>query len=540
MSGADTALIRQKDSSTARVDIVGLKGGASYDFKIVDSDGKTKEETNQTVTAYDRSGYAHFGYTDGVGAYSGDGIGAYNNDGTLKSGANVVYVTEKTKNTVTATIGGTTYTGIVKILQNAGTETPLDVRIIGQISAATWNEIDYNSNSTYNSSNKLPASNVVKSGDKSSIQLPTDANSLTQAALISGGYNTLNTTTYTVLDNLTSKATYKDNAYDSYWNMCDISGVKNVTVEGIGEDATIFQWGFTWKNCNSIEVRNLTFDDYIEDACSFEGGSSNTSATDMFAFTYGRYWVHNNTVNEGKNYWDVSDEQDKHEGDGGIDVKRVSCVTIDYNEFVDCHKTGLVGSGSDVNTAAITFHHNYYNGCKSRMPLARQANIHMYNNYYYNSSGENTSLRAGAYALIENCVFENIGKQFNVKSSEGYGYAKVIGCYTCTTTNGNSSYTAMTSENITGTNATSGTSYTPSDYYKVVTSRTEVLTTFTAKYGTTSSGSTVTNQFDTDSTLFYYANNKSNVTTLNTAQEVKGVVTTYAGVHKHTNGTTIS
>lgn len=49
---------------------------------------------SKSITAYDRSGYAHFNYTSGVGAY--------NDDGTPKANAQIIYVTEATKNTVTA------------------------------------------------------------------------------------------------------------------------------------------------------------------------------------------------------------------------------------------------------------------------------------------------------------------------------------------------------------------------------------------------------------------------------------------------------
>ena len=88
--------------------------------------------------------------------------------------------------------------------------------------------------------------------------------------------------------------------FDSYFNMLDVSSANNVTIEGVGVDAEIFQWGFTWKKCNSIEVRNLTFTDYPEDACSFQGGSNSD------VNTYGNYWIHNNVFNRGKNYWDVT------------------------------------------------------------------------------------------------------------------------------------------------------------------------------------------------------------------------------------------
>lgn len=78
----DAELVRDM-GGTVRADIVGLTAG-SYDIKIT-AKGFTVEKTIQ-VSAYDRSGYAHFKYSKGVGAYD--------DNGELKNNAVVVYVTE--------------------------------------------------------------------------------------------------------------------------------------------------------------------------------------------------------------------------------------------------------------------------------------------------------------------------------------------------------------------------------------------------------------------------------------------------------------
>ena len=67
------------------------------------------------MSSYDRSGFA---FSKNSPA-EGNGVGAYNNDGTLKSGTQVIYITEDTKNTVTADIDGTIQTGIINITQQA-------------------------------------------------------------------------------------------------------------------------------------------------------------------------------------------------------------------------------------------------------------------------------------------------------------------------------------------------------------------------------------------------------------------------------------
>ncbi|UKI48811.1 MAG: hypothetical protein L6U99_08105 [Clostridium sp.] len=74
---------RSVDSSTIRADILGISAG-NYSVMIAPK----SSDTNPTicdiaVIAYDRSGYAHFNYTSGVGAY--------NDDGTLKDNA-IVFI----------------------------------------------------------------------------------------------------------------------------------------------------------------------------------------------------------------------------------------------------------------------------------------------------------------------------------------------------------------------------------------------------------------------------------------------------------------
>ena len=425
----DKQLIRQISSTNARADILGLKGGEKYDFKITSSDGKVATVNEVTIASIDRSGYAHTNM-------NGVGVGAYNNDGTLKSNATVIYVTEATKNNVVNSNGVAQGKSIAQYLIGAKNNSdPIVIRIIGTVGSATWNEIKYPKPAQ---GQKISESLIKGVNNK---KLPTDSDSLTQAALISGGYNSLNyyPDAYNgkkcdEIKGLISKATYKSGEYDSCWNDCQVSYLKNVTVEGVGEDAEIFQWGLTFKNCNSIEVRNIRFFDYTEDACSFEASGTSDPVTpkELSSFTSKNFWVHHNVFDIGMNYWDVCAEQDKGDGDGATDFKRLAYVTVAYNRYNGTHKTGLVGSGDDVYQACFTFHHNYYNGCDQRMPLGRQANMHLYNNYYSGSGLYSVSLRGGAYAYIENCVFTSKSKDTKPikleKGSNGVPSAKVVDC----------------------------------------------------------------------------------------------------------------
>lgn len=481
----DDELVRI-NNDIGRADILGLNPG-NYVLKIENKNNPSINTITNSIaiTKQDRSGYAHFNYNEGVGAY--------NDDGSLKDNTTVVYVNDDNKNTVEATIAGTKYVGLSDILKHStNASNPVCIRILGTIGAATWPSTTP-SVSAYTAATNTTVKGV--NGEYLSLK------NYTEEEIIQGGYNTLDESEYSKLNGLTNKIKYDSSKseFDSYYNMLDISGAKNVTVEGVGDDAEIFQWGFTWKSdCKSIEVKNITFNDYAEDACSFEGSGSDSNLTTISAFTSTRYWLHNNTFNRGVNYWDVCSEQDKHDGDGSTDLKRVAYVTFSYNQYNNCHKTGLVGGSDTQMTASVTFHHNYYNECQSRLPFARQANMHMYNNYYNKSTGNNMQIYAGAYAFIENCYFDSVKNTYSI-SDRGIALAAV------------KSYNNIYNECSSGA-AT------------IVSSRTEAV----------DNENVFNSHFDVDPSVFYFNNNNniSDVDLMFEAENVPTLVPLYAGAGK--------
>ena len=461
-------LIRYDDTSkTARADILGLKAG-SYLVKVNNTD---KESITATlnVSADDRSGYAHHNNSDGVGAYK--------NDGTLKSNAVVIYVTDANKNTVS--YGGKI--GLVNIIKNANASTPLDIRILGDIKTCQFNKLTYSSS---------PLTTALLEEQANSIG--GSYTGYTAAKIIEKGWNSYSTDLangITELNGLSSSVSYGGNshnksvytdAFDTAWNMCNVSGKSNITIEGVGTDAGIFQWGFSFGSCNNIEVKNLRFHNYTEDAIGIEGGSN--------------FWLHNNTFDIGVNNWDFSDEQDKGDGDGATDFKKASNLTISYCRYNNTHKTNLIG-GSDSNLQQnVTLHHNYYNKCSSRLPLGRQANMHFYNNYYYQCS-TCQDIRANAFVLSEYNYFDKCSNPQKISSNA------VI-----------KSYNDYLTSNCGSSAAT------------VVTSRTQTLSGSCKP-----DGSTDYTNFDTDSTKFYYENGVSKVAIMNQTSELPTLIPNVAG-----------
>lgn len=503
----DSELIRVVDGKV-RCDIVGLKA-ANYDVKVKVA-SKEEVKNNIKVLAYDRSGYAFFG---------NDSVGAYNQDGTLKEDALVIYVSNQTKNTVEAKINGKTYTGLVNILQNVrNSKVPVVIRVLDKITTNQWQVKDdaprLADGSNYKTNAELEAfvnntyettygENLVGLRTKLTFtgykyfEYVTEKNGIkikTEREDTSNKQTTYNKDKYSAIK---GKKVYDD---DSYNNMLDIEEAKYVTLEGIGTTAEFFQFGLTWKKCNNIEVRNITFSNTTEDGCSFEGANDSEDK-------YGYYFIHHNTFNRGKNNWDISGERDKAEGDGSMDFKYLHNVSVAYNRFNNPHKTTLVG-GSDSNIQYnFTFHHNYYNEVESRLPLGRQANMHIYNNYFYKVSSSSVDLRAGAYAFLEKNYFEDSKLPRTRKKEDSYDVA-VIKAYD---------------------NYVDDKSSLPSDDYnmwQVVDSRTAIVNNNCSILGVDYSS------FDTNSELFYYdsVNKCSDVLNLTNVKDVKNEVINNAGV----------
>ena len=142
----DKQLLRSY-SDHCRADALGLPAG-SYQLKVVpvangaDVEADASETAVLTVSAHDRNGFAHFNWSQGVGAYT--------DNGELKANAIVLYVHKNNAKTITQDIqvesGSkpmTTCTGIQKIITGyqKGNETrPLDVRIIGLLEASDMDE----------------------------------------------------------------------------------------------------------------------------------------------------------------------------------------------------------------------------------------------------------------------------------------------------------------------------------------------------------------------------------------------------------------
>ena len=143
---------------------------------------------------------------------------------------------------------------------------------------------------------------------------------------------------------------------------------QGLTLEGVGNDATFNGFGLRLKGAKNVEIRNLGFMN-----CNSNEGDSLSLQQDN-----AHIWIHNCDFF----YGDAGSDADQAKGDGALDVKVSTNVTISFNHYYDAGKCNLQGMKSESTENCITYHHNWYDHSDSRHPRVRTCTIHVYNNFY--------------------------------------------------------------------------------------------------------------------------------------------------------------
>ena len=116
----------------------------------------------------------------------------------------------------------------------------------------------------------------------------------------------------------------------------------NMTFEGVGDDATVYGFGFLLREAESVEFRNFAIMRCLDDAMSLDTKNSHV-------------WIHNMDLFYGKK----GGAADQAKGDGTVDIKGDSkYVTVAYNRFWDNGKASMCGMTSESGENWITYHHN--------------------------------------------------------------------------------------------------------------------------------------------------------------------------------------
>ena len=173
-----------------------------------------------------------------------------------------------------------------------------------------------------------------------------------------------------------------------------VKGASNVTFEGIGDDATLYEAGVAVFQSTGIEVRNLGLMNW--------GGGGDGDGISLKQSV--GVWVHNNDVF----YGNAGSDGDQAKGDGSMDLKDNSqYVTVSYNHFWDSGKMSLCGMKSESGENWITYHHNWFDHSDSRHPRIRTMSVHVYNNYYDGNSKYAVGAAKDSEAFVEANYFRH-------------------------------------------------------------------------------------------------------------------------------------
>lgn len=172
-----------------------------------------------------------------------------------------------------------------------------------------------------------------------------------------------------------------------------VKGAKmNMTFEGVGDDATVYGFGFLLREAESVEFRNFAIMRCLDDAMSLDTNNSHV-------------WVHNMDLFYGKK----GGAADQAKGDGTVDIKGDSkYVTVAYNRFWDNGKASMCGMKSETGENWITYHHNWFDHSDSRMARVRTMSVHMYNNYYQHCDVYGIGATSGSSVFMESNYFDAV------------------------------------------------------------------------------------------------------------------------------------
>lgn len=166
----------------------------------------------------------------------------------------------------------------------------------------------------------------------------------------------------------------------------------NMTFEGVGDDATIYGFGFLLREAESVEFRNFAIMRCLDDAMSLDTDNSHV-------------WIHNMDLFYGKK----GGAADQAKGDGTVDIKGDSkYVTVAYNRFWDNGKASMCGMKSETGENWITYHHNWFDHSDSRMARVRTMSVHMYNNYYQHNDVYGIGATSGSSIFMESNYFDAV------------------------------------------------------------------------------------------------------------------------------------
>ncbi|WP_229507026.1 pectate lyase family protein [Pseudoduganella rivuli] len=197
----------------------------------------------------------------------------------------------------------------------------------------------------------------------------------------------------------------------------EVKNKSNITIRGASDSSANFGIHIAG-NAHNIIVQNMMIGllqgGEAADSISIEGMSSGQPSN---------IWIDHNTIFASLTSCSGAGDASF---DGGIDMKKgAHHITVSYNHVYNYQKVSLNGY-SDSDTANVnartTYHNNRFENVKSRLPLQRFGQTHIFNNYFNNVGTSGINVRMGGLSLIEANYFENVKNPVTSRDSSQIGY----------------------------------------------------------------------------------------------------------------------
>lgn len=198
----------------------------------------------------------------------------------------------------------------------------------------------------------------------------------------------------------------------------EVKNVSRISIIGVGTKGELNGVGIKIYNANNIIIRNLKIHNVKDPAIATQGPDCITISGPARNIWIDHCELYNQFQGVDKDYYD-----------GLLDINGdVAYVTVSWCYLHDSWKTSLIGSSDTDNyNRTITYHHNWFRNCNSRLPSFRFGEGHIFNNYYQDITGSAINSRMGAKLRIEHNYFENVRNPIGSWDSSEIGYWDIAG-----------------------------------------------------------------------------------------------------------------
>ena len=227
-------------------------------------------------------------------------------------------------------------------------------------------------------------------------------------------------------------AQLRRNLANSWKKLIVLPVASNTTIIGLGESSGIKGGEILLKNVQNIAIRNIKFEDAFDPFPDIQKNDGFNAQYDALNIdTSKNIWIDHchlkDTINLNHVQLAGGETTKWQTYDGLCDIKGEStAITVSNNIFENHDKTMLIGardSDGSNKRREVTIADNIFKNCAQRLPMVRNAKVHIYNNFYDSKNGfydqkYAIGVRFGSLIYEQNNYFAN-GIKFSFKCNNG-------------------------------------------------------------------------------------------------------------------------